>query len=123
MLWLLLREEISNVAPKKRSRHIIVSVFCPNFSAQFLGSAPWLGQLWLYGYQRLREGGRYCFSGSPAPNSSATKSEEVQRFRLCLKPTCRELPYTVDEAETLPLATVMPSKWKKGGGKVGDVSK
>ena len=47
----------------------------------------------------------------------------VQRFLLCLKPTCRELPYTVDEAETLPLATVIPSKWKKGGRKVGDVSK
>ena len=47
----------------------------------------------------------------------------VQRFFLFLKPRCRELPYTVDEAETLPLATVIPSKWKKGGRKVGDVSK
>ena len=94
---------------------------------QFLGSAPWLGQLWQSGYQRLREGG-CSLSGSPAPNSSATKSEQVvyklvQRFLLCPKPTCRELPYTVDEAETLPLATVIPSKWKKGGKKVGDVSK
>jgi len=41
----------------------------------------------------------------------------------------RELPYTVDEAETLPLATVIPSKWKKEETfsslerKVGDVSK
>jgi len=30
----------------------------------------------------------------------------------------RELPYTVDEAETLPLASVIPSRWKKWGRKL-----
>ena len=34
---------------------------------------------------------------------------------------CRELPYTVDEAETLPLASVIPSRWRKRGRAVGDV--
>ena len=40
-------------------------------------------------------------------------------FQTCI--LCRELPYTVDEAETLPLASVFPTRWKKRGRKVGDV--
>jgi len=33
----------------------------------------------------------------------------------------RELPYTVDEAETLPMASVIPSRWKNRGETDGDV--